>query len=268
MATLNIPNSFTNGTPANANEVNANFSAVKSFVEGSLVQADGSVKAGTGAITDGAVTADKIGSGAVTEAKLNASVAGNGLAGGGGTALSVNVDNSTIEINADALRLKDAGITAAKLGTDSVVTAKIQDAAVTVPKIDIPAFTAYTPTFKMGTTTLSGMTGFYMKIGKLVFVRLATSTSFNSSAATGAYTVTLPFAVNGNAYGPGYIWGQATNGTYYYNTVTVIGSSSIATLYRNDVQETYTSPNRYNELTALNSFSTGYFSAFITYEAA
>lgn len=60
MATLNIPNSFTNGTTASANEVNANFNAVKSFVETSLVQTDGSVKAGTAAITDGAVTTAKI----------------------------------------------------------------------------------------------------------------------------------------------------------------------------------------------------------------
>ena len=34
MATLNIPNNFTNGTPAVATEVNANFQAVKTFTEG------------------------------------------------------------------------------------------------------------------------------------------------------------------------------------------------------------------------------------------
>lgn len=41
-------------------------------------------------------------------------VAGNGLALNTGV-LSVNVDNSTIEINADSLRVKDAGITFAKI---------------------------------------------------------------------------------------------------------------------------------------------------------
>ena len=52
---------------------------------------------------------------AITAAKLAAAVAGDGLAGGAGTALSVNVDASTIEINTDILRVKDAGITTAKL---------------------------------------------------------------------------------------------------------------------------------------------------------
>jgi microcystin-dependent protein len=63
MATLNIPNTFSNGTAANATEVNANFSAVKTFVETALVQADGSVKAGTSAINDGAITQAKLDSG-------------------------------------------------------------------------------------------------------------------------------------------------------------------------------------------------------------
>lgn len=50
MATLNVPYSFTNGTTANATEVNSNFAAVKSFAETALVQADGSVKAGVSAL--------------------------------------------------------------------------------------------------------------------------------------------------------------------------------------------------------------------------
>jgi hypothetical protein len=65
----------------------------------------------------GTITSTTIGDGVITPAKLNVSVAGNGLSGGGGTALAVNVDDSTIEINADTLRLKDVGITVAKLAT-------------------------------------------------------------------------------------------------------------------------------------------------------
>lgn len=72
----------------------------------------------TADITNSNVTTAKIADASITAAKLDSAVAGNGIAGGAGTALSVNVDSSTIEINADTLRVKDAGITAAKLFTD------------------------------------------------------------------------------------------------------------------------------------------------------
>jgi hypothetical protein len=52
-----------------------------------------------------AVTEGKILNGAVTAAKLASAVAGSGLSGGAGTALAVNVDGSTIEINSDTLRV-------------------------------------------------------------------------------------------------------------------------------------------------------------------
>lgn len=73
-------------------------------------------------IAPGTVIAADIADNTITEAKLTTSVAGNGLAGGNGTALSVNVDNSTIEINSDSLRLKDSGITSAKLGSGLSLT--------------------------------------------------------------------------------------------------------------------------------------------------
>lgn len=46
----------------------------------------------------------------ITATELNTSVAGDGLAGGGGTALSVNVDGTSIAINADTLAVVDSGI--------------------------------------------------------------------------------------------------------------------------------------------------------------
>lgn len=58
--------------------------------------------------------------GGITPAKLAAAIAGNGLAGGAGTALSVNVDSSSIEINADTLRVKALGITTAMHALNSV----------------------------------------------------------------------------------------------------------------------------------------------------
>lgn len=69
------------------------------------------------------VTTDHIRDSAITAAKIATAVAGNGLSGGGGTALAVNVDNSTIEISTDTLQLKDGGTTEAKLA--SAVTTKL-----------------------------------------------------------------------------------------------------------------------------------------------
>lgn len=86
-------------------------------------------------IASNAVTSDKIQSNAVTEAKIATSVAGDGLSGGNGSALAVNVDDSGIEIAADTLQLKNLGISTAKLADNCVQTAKIQDANVTGSKL-------------------------------------------------------------------------------------------------------------------------------------
>jgi len=69
---------------------------------------------------------------------------GDGLSQSGNT-INVNVDNSSIEINADTLRLKDAGITTAKiadsqvtnskLATDSVSTSNVIDGNITNDKL-------------------------------------------------------------------------------------------------------------------------------------
>ena len=62
MATLSIPNTFVNGTPAVATEVNANFNAVKTFVE--------ALAAGTN-LDDGSIVYSKLA--AATVAALTAS---------------------------------------------------------------------------------------------------------------------------------------------------------------------------------------------------
>lgn len=76
----------------------------------------------TAKIADLNVTTGKIADAAVTAAKIASAVAGSGLSGGAGTALAVNVDDSTVEINTDALRVKDAGITSAKLSSSLSLT--------------------------------------------------------------------------------------------------------------------------------------------------
>jgi hypothetical protein len=65
-------------------------------------------------------------------------VAGSGLTGGGTTGdvtLDVNVDNATIEVDNDIVRVKDLGITTAKLNDGAVTTIKLGDNQVTLAKI-------------------------------------------------------------------------------------------------------------------------------------
>lgn len=79
----------------------------------------------------------------ITPTQMATSVAGAGLAGGAGTSLAVQIDDSTLEINgSNDLQVKDAGISAAKLANDAVETAKILDGAVTTGKLADGAVTA------------------------------------------------------------------------------------------------------------------------------
>lgn len=64
MASLNIPNSFTNNTIADAVPMQQNFDEIESHVNANLVNIDGSVKAGTNAIADNAITKSKLNDGA------------------------------------------------------------------------------------------------------------------------------------------------------------------------------------------------------------
>ena len=103
---------------------------------GAVVEA----KIGTGAVTEtrigtAAVTETKIGTGAVTPLKIGSALAGDGLDRNGSTGvLAVNVDGSTLEINSDALQLKDGGITTAKIGALQVTGAKIAASTITADK--------------------------------------------------------------------------------------------------------------------------------------
>jgi len=78
--------------------------------------------------------------GDITSVTAGAGLTGGGI--GGDVSLAVNVDNSTIEISSNVIRLKDAGVTTAKLAADSVTTIKITDKNITFAKIqDIPTMT-------------------------------------------------------------------------------------------------------------------------------
>jgi hypothetical protein len=86
-------------------------------------------------VATGAISLNKLASNSVDASKIATSVAGSGLSGGGGSALSVDVDGSSIEIGGSGLNVKSAGIVAAMLASNSVETAKVSDDAITAAKI-------------------------------------------------------------------------------------------------------------------------------------
>jgi len=63
------------------------------------------------------------------------------------TSAADTTDNSTLTLSPSSkLKVADAGITATQLATDSVITAKIQDGAVTSAKLDAAAVSVLMPT--------------------------------------------------------------------------------------------------------------------------
>ena len=62
------------------------------------------------------------------------------------TSAASTTDNSTLTLGSSKLKVKDAGITSTQLATDAVITAKIQDGAVTSAKLDATAISAIMPT--------------------------------------------------------------------------------------------------------------------------
>lgn len=171
---------------------------------------------GSGDLADNAVSTAKIEDGAVTADKVATGVAGNGLAGGAGTALSVNVDNSTLAIATDTVKVKDAGVTGTQLaasvagngltggagsalavgaGTGISVTsdAVAVDSTLIGP---LGAWTTYTPSLTQGSAlTKTVNAGAYMRIGRLIHATF--DLSITSAGTSGnPILVGLPVAMD------------------------------------------------------------------------
>lgn len=105
-------------------------------------------------------------------AGLTASTSANGDV----ITLDVNVDNATIEINADTLRVKDLGITTAKLADSAVTTIKINGNAVTLDKIQQIA----------GLRVLGNMTGSTANVAEVTVITDLASSSSTTLATSSA----------------------------------------------------------------------------------
>lgn len=111
------------GSESKAATITAN--AVTDTKLSSHASLDANRAVGSDHIKTSAVTTAKIADDAVDKTKIAADVAGAGLGQNVDGSLEVNADDSTIEINSDSLRVKDLGITTAKLAATSVTAAKL-----------------------------------------------------------------------------------------------------------------------------------------------
>lgn len=80
--------------------------------------------------TDASIDTAHLSADCVDKAKINADVAGDGLGQNADGSLEVRVDDSSIEIDSDILRVKALGIATTMLAADAVTGAKIADDAV------------------------------------------------------------------------------------------------------------------------------------------
>lgn len=122
-------------------------------------------------------------------------VAGNGLTDTGGT-FSVNVDDATIEINADTLRVKDAGITNAKLAASGLNAGKMTTGTLPVaqvPNLNTSKLTAGTLGVARGGTGIASLTtGNYLRASGATSMEQRTPAQVRGDiAATSKFATTL-----------------------------------------------------------------------------
>lgn len=109
MATASVTYTFTNGTNADAIQVNQNFTDILNFLNASVVQADNSVT-----IADNAVTTAKIANSAITSVKIqDGAILANDLANG-----------AVIEA-----KLGTGAVTSTKIATETITNSNISYAA-------------------------------------------------------------------------------------------------------------------------------------------
>jgi hypothetical protein len=142
-------------------------------------------------------------------------VAGSGLTGGGTTGdvtLDVNVDNATIEVNNDIVRVKDLGITTAKLNDGAVTTIKLGDNQVTLAKI------AQIANLKV-LGNVSGGTANVAEVTIITDLASASSTTLATSSAVKSY-IDANIGTLGNLEGA---W-DASSGSFPVGSTPVAGT--------------------------------------------
>ena len=119
-------------------------------------------------------------SGDIQDVLGGAGLSASSSANGDVITLDLNVDNATIEIASDTVRVKDLGITTAKINNGAVTTIKLADNAVTLAKIQQIAGLKV-----LG--NLSGATADVVEVTVITDLASASSTSLPTSSAVKSY---------------------------------------------------------------------------------
>lgn len=202
MATLSIPNSFTNNTNADALQVNANFAAVAAFANTEGVQRDASIAftgVPSGPATD-PTTANQLTRKSYVDAKVAAFVPAAGSIALAQLAAD-SVDSSKI-VNASITGSDIAAttITGSNIAVGTVTSSNILDATIVGGDIAASTVTPANTTFggawvstgmTYGNITGGGGTCFIMTMGKTLFFRV----EITGGTCTGAGLLT--FNING-----------------------------------------------------------------------
>lgn len=150
MSVVVLPNTITPNTPASATEVQANFDAIATIVNGNLDSAnlkDDAVTAskladdavGTINVSNGAITTDKLAAASVTAAKIASKAVGVSLLADGAVTTAKLTDDSVTQAKiADSAvgssQLASGAVTSGKVGNTAVDTANLVAGAVTPDK--------------------------------------------------------------------------------------------------------------------------------------
>ena len=119
----------------------------------------------------------------LTSGAIKSIVGGLGISStvsGGEATIDVNVDNVTVEISSDTVRVKDLGITTGKIADGAVTSVKINANAVTLAKIQQISPNTVIGNMSAGTATPS-------EIAVITDLASATTTSLASSSAIKSY---------------------------------------------------------------------------------
>jgi len=241
MASLSIPNSFTNGSNADALQVNANFAAVATFANTEAVQRDASVA--FTAVPSGPgvdpTTVNQLTRKSYVDAKVAAYVPA-----AGSIALSQLAANSV-----DSSKIVDASIAGGDIAAATITGSNIAGATIAGSNIAANTVTAANTTFggawvstglTYGNITGGGGTCFVMAMGKTLFFRVeitagtctgAGLVTFNITGYT-PKTATQPFMATGylgaqgvkaNATAAGFTWGQDAFGANFPGGNSIVG---------------------------------------------